>query len=129
MKQRIFWLILSIFPLFFIIFLFYEFLKKELEINYVSQLDQIFLLLSGAAFLMLSNLIIIQLIKPFYTGMVFIAWSLIKLMLVMGFFALYILPKDLNISNHFIYVLVITYLLYLAYELAFSILLIHSKKK
>jgi len=129
MKQKFLWLSLSIFPVFFLIFIIYEFLKTRLNPGHPELLDKLFLLLSAAALIMLTNLLIVQLIKPFYTGMVFMAWSMIKLMLIMGFFAFFILPLDIKISDTFVFILVILYLLYLGYELVFSLFLMNWKEK
>ena len=126
MKQRILWLILSIFPVFYLIFLFFQFLQHKLSPGNTELLNYLFLSLSGVSLLMLTNLLLVKLIKPYYTGITFMAWSMIKLMFIMGFFAVLIMPEDIRLSNEFIFVLMLTYLAYLGYELVFTLFLLQD---
>ncbi len=128
MNKKLSWLLTSIFPAFFLIFLFYQFLISQLPVNHSDVLNNLFIMLSGATFLMLTNLFLIQIFKPQYTGMTFLAWTMVKLMLVMGFFILFILPYDLKLTNNFIFVLVLTYFAYLAYELIFGVVLLSESR-
>ncbi len=128
MKSKIAWLVISIFPVFYLIFLLFQFLTSVFPVNHPDLLNQLFLYISALSFLMLLNLLLVYVIKPYYTGLVFMIWSMIKLMFIMGFFAFYILPDNLQITNHFVYILVIVYLTYLIYELIVSLLLLNFER-
>ncbi len=128
MSKKLSLLLVSVFPAFFLIFLFYEFLSENLPVKHPELLNNLFLLLSISALVMLTNLVLIHYFKPQYTGMTFMAWTMIKIMLVMGFFILFVLLEDIRLSDNFVFVLVITYFAYLGYELIFGVVLLSEEE-
>ena len=76
---------------------------------------------------MMSNIILFQLIKPKLVGFVFLAWSMLKIMLVMAYFVFFVMKKDIQLAHSTIYELVIIYMVYLFIEVFITTMLIKEK--
>ena len=124
MNKKILFLFVSIFPIIYLIYLLHQYLIGLFDISQLELSNHFFVLISGAGFIMLTNLVLAQALKPKITGFIFLAWSMLKIMLVLAYFAYFILPKDIQIQNSTIYDLVIIYSIFLFYEIAFSVSLI-----
>jgi len=81
-------------------------------------------ILSGLVFF---NIIIFQLIKPKIVGFVFLAWSMLKIMLVMAYFVFFIMQKNIHLANSTIYEFVTIYMIYLFFEVIFTVFILNQK--
>jgi len=125
-NKKMLFLFVSIFPVIYLIYLFHQYLLGLFNVTQLKLSNNFFVLISGAGFIMLTNLLLVQQLKPKMTGFVFLAWSMLKIMLVLAYFAFFILPKNIQIQNSTIYDLLIIYVVFLVYEVAFSIKLIEK---
>lgn len=101
-----------------------------IDVFAVSDIDfsnNFFQFISLLSITMLSNLIIFQLLKPKIVGFVFLAWSMLKIMLVMAYFVFFVMKKDVQLAHGTIYELVTIYMVYLFFEVVFGIFLIKEK--
>ena len=125
-NKKMLFLFVSIFPVIYLIYLFHQYLLGLFNVTQLKLSNNFFVLISGAGFIMLTNLLLVQQLKPKMAGFVFLAWSMLKIMLVLAYFAFFILPKNIQIQNSTIYDLLIIYVVFLVYEVAFSIKLIEK---
>ncbi len=113
-------LLISVYP----VFLFTEYIHQRLIIFFNVDNQQFvngffdFITLTTA--LMLTNIILVSLLKPKITGYVFLAWSMLKIMLVMAYFIFFVYGKDLQPDNNEILEIVSIYMIYLFYEVVFT---------
>ncbi len=83
--------------------------------------------ISAVSALMIFSLIVVQYLNKRYTGYTFLAWTFIKLMLVMGYFLVFVFQPGIHLSYNILYAIVSLYLMYLLYEVAFTIFLMKAK--
>ena len=87
---------------------------------------QFYYFISGVSALMLMNLILVHYLHKKYIGYTFLAWTMIKLMLVMGYFLAFVFQPGITLSHNVLYAVVSLYFAYLTYEVFFAILLIRK---
>ena len=87
--------------------------------------NRFYTFLTGVSFLMIINLLTVYIVKIKYVGYTFLAWSLLKLMLVMAYFVI-LMPK-ISLSNNEIYEIVTLYLIYLIYEVFLGVFLLKTE--
>jgi hypothetical protein len=87
--------------------------------------NRFYVYITGISLLMIINLLTVYIVKIKYVGYTFLAWSLLKLMLVMAYFVI-LIPK-VSLSNNEIYEIVSLYLIYLIYEVFLGVLLLKTK--
>ena len=85
---------------------------------------QFYYFISGVSALMLMNLVLINYLHKKYIGYTFLAWTMIKLMLVMGYFLVFVFQPGITLSHNTLYNIVSLYFAYLIYEVIFAVLLI-----
>jgi len=119
-------LLISIYPFFLLADYLHTRLITFFDIQNTEFVDDFYRFISLTTILMLSNILIVQYLKPKITGFVFLAWSMLKIMLVMAYFIFFVQGKDLNPANNDIFELVSMYLIFLLYEVVFTVLLIRS---
>jgi len=73
---------------------------------------------------MLINVLVIAIFKSRFIGYTFLIWSMLKVMLVMGFFIIFVLIPHLKLDNNVIFDIIILYFLYLIYEVLLSLALL-----
>ncbi len=76
---------------------------------------------------MIVNLLMVYLYKIKYVGYTFLIWSMLKIMLVMGFFIVFVLKPKLQIGNCVIFSVMSVYFMYLIYEVFFAMFLLKEK--
>ncbi len=84
---------------------------------------QFYYFISGVSALMLISLILVHHLHNKYTGYTFLAWAMIKLMLVMGYFLIFVFQPGIALSHNILYTIVSLYFSYLIYEVLFAVLL------
>jgi len=124
MQKKSIFLFLSIFPVFFLIYILHQYLLKLLDIKAVHLADNLVVFISSAGFVMLTNLLLVHFTKPKLTGFVFLAWSMLKIMLIIAYFVFFIFPLSIQVPDTVIYDLIIIYTLLLIYEVFFTIILV-----
>ncbi len=124
MNKKVLFLFLSIFPIFLLVYFVHQYLLQVFNITNIELANKFFVFILSAGFVMLTNMLLVQILKPKITGFVFLAWSMLKVILVMMYFALVILPQHIDLPNSVIYDMIIIYSLLLIYETVFSVLLI-----
>jgi len=87
---------------------------------------QFYYFISGVSALMLMNLVLVHYLHKKYVGYTFLAWTMIKLMLVMGYFLVFVFQPKITLSNNVLYTIVSLYLVYLIYEVFFAVLLMRK---
>jgi len=87
--------------------------------------NRFYFFLTAVSFLMIINLLTVYVFKIKFVGYTFLAWSMLKLMLVMAYFVI-LIPK-ISLSNNEIYEIVTLYLIYLFYEVFLGVLLLKTK--
>ncbi len=126
MRQSFTYLLLSIFPFFFLFYKVHEYLMHALVLKSPEFSSHFFTYISGISLMMLSNILLMRWLKPKYVGFTFLAWSMIKLMLVMAYFS-FINKFEINNAN--IIEMLIVYLLFLVYEVFFTVILLPKRIK
>ena len=117
-------------PVFFVLVYFlHQYLidvYSVVDIDFSNKFFQFITILSAV---MLSNILLMQLLKPKIVGLVFLAWSMLKIMLVMAYFVFFVMKKDIQLAHSTIYELVTIYMIYLLFEVVFGIFLIKNQEK
>ncbi|GEM_PF-6741575 len=126
--KKILLLLLSLPPILLIIYYVHLYLVDYFEVADTALATKFYLFITGVTILVITNLLLTYFLKHKYIGFVFLAWSMIKIMLVMGFFLAFVLKKKIAVSNNTIYDFVIIYMLYLFYEIIFATQLLSIKK-
>jgi len=127
MKKPVLLLILSIIPVFVLIFYLFQFFTGLLEVDNTDFAYQFYQFLTFVSGFMLLNVLGVYFIKPKFVGYTFLIWSMLKIMLVMGFFILFVLHPKLPLSNSVVFDIMILYALYLLYEVVFGVVLLQEK--
>ncbi len=127
MKKSVLFLILSIIPVFVLIFYLFQFFTGLLEVDNTDFAYQFYQFLTFVSGFMLLNVLGVYFIKPKFVGYAFLIWSMLKIMLVMGFFILFVLYPKLPLSNSVVFDIMILYALYLLYEVVFGVVLLQEK--
>ena len=70
---------------------------------------------------MLMNLVLVHYLHKKYIGYTFLAWTMIKLMLVMGYFLVFVFQPGITLSNNVLFSIVSLYFTYLIYEVVFAV--------
>jgi len=87
---------------------------------------QFYYFISGISALMLMNLVLVHYLHKKYIGYTFLAWTMIKLMLVMGYFLVFVFQPGISLSHNILYAIVSVYFAYLIYEVFFAVLLMRK---
>ncbi len=124
--RKLIWTI-SIIPIFYAAYLLHVYLLNFFDIQNIKLANNIFDYLIGISALMLVSLLITDWLKPKITGFVFLVWSMLKIILIMLYFILFIIPRDIKVSNAVVFDFMIIYAFLLIYEVIFSIQLIQKK--
>ncbi len=124
--RKLTWTI-SIIPIFFAAYLLHIYLVDFFDIQNKKLANNIFDYLIGISALMLVSLLITNWLKPKITGFVFLVWSMLKIILIMLYFILFIIPHNIKVSNAVVFDFMIIYAFLLIYEVIFSIQLIQKK--
>ena len=119
---------LSIIPVFLIIYFLHSFLLDFFQVKNHDFAYNFYVFLTGIALLMLTSMLGVSFVQPKYTGFTFLAWSMIKIMLVMAYFVWFVLKPDVKLQNPVIYNIVTLYMLYLFYEVIFAVILLKENK-
>jgi len=128
MQKKSIFLFLSIFPVFFLIYILHQYLLKLFDIKAIDLANNLVAFISFAGFVMLTNLLLVYLIKPKLTGFVFLAWSMLKIMLIIAYFVFFIFPRSIQVPDGVVYDLIFIYTLLLIYEVFFTIILVKKIK-
>jgi len=128
MLSKVFRYLLLSFVVFIGIYFIHQELIKLLNIDKQEFVNRFYFYITVVSFLMLVNMFMVYVIKHKYVGYTFLAWSMLKLMLVMGYFVMFVLVPKISLSNTEIYEIVGIYLLYLIYEVFLGILLLKPLK-
>ena len=118
---------LLILPFFYFVYQLHLYLIDIFNVSDIDFSNNFFQFISILTALMLLNIILFQLIKPKIVGFVFLAWSMLKIMLVMAYFVFFVMKKDIQLAHSTIYELVTIYMVYLFFEVVFGIILIKEK--
>ena len=89
--------------------------------SFVSRFYRLITLISAV---MAINLLVVAIIKSNFIGYTFLIWSMLKVMLVMGFFIIFVLMPHLKLDNNVIFDIISLYFLYLFYEVTLSLALL-----
>jgi hypothetical protein len=111
---------------FVVIYFVQQGLVKLFCIENTSFVDKFYNYITGISVLMIVNLLTVYVIKTKYVGYTFLAWSLLKLILVMAYFV--ILMPNASLLNNEIYEIVSLYLIYLIYEVFLGTILLKPQK-
>jgi len=121
--------VLRFFLISLLVFVAIYFIQQELiklfSVENSGFVKRFYTFLTGVSFLMIINLLTVYIVKIKYVGFTFLAWSLLKLILVMAYFVI-LMPK-ISLSNNEIYEIVALYLIYLIYEVFLGIFLLKTK--
>ena len=128
MQKKSIFLFLSIFPVFFLIYILHQYLLKFFDIKAIDLANNLVAFISFAGFVMLTNLLLVHFIKPKLTGFVFLAWSMLKIMLIIAYFVFFIFPRSIQVPDGVVYDLIFIYTLLLIYEVFFTIILVKKIK-
>jgi len=112
---------------FITVFFLHQYLMNVFNIENRDVVWQFYYFITGVSGLMISNLFLIQAVKKKYTGFVFLAWSMIKLMLVMAFFLYFVYKPKIFLSDNAIFDMVILYMTFLIIEVLLTIFLLKQK--
>ena len=118
---------LLILPFFYFIYQLHLYLIDVFNVSDIDFSNDFFQFISILSALMLLNIILFQFIKPKIVGFVFLAWSMLKIMLVMAYFVFFVMKKDIQLAHSTIYELVSIYMVYLFFEVVFGVMLIKEK--
>jgi len=110
---------------FVVIYFIHQELIKLFSVENSGFVNRFYNFITSVSFLMIINLLTVYIFKIKYVGFTFLAWSLLKLMLVMAYFVI-IMPK-ISLSNNEIYEIVVLYLIYLIYEVFLGVFLLKTK--
>jgi hypothetical protein len=114
-------------PFFYFVYQLHLYLIDVFNVTDIDFSNDFFQFISILSALMLLNIILFQLIKPKIVGFVFLAWSMLKIMLVMAYFVFFVMKKDIQLAHSTIYELVSIYMVYLFFEVVFGVMLIKEK--
>jgi len=109
------------------VFFIHPGLKSFFKVSNAPVVDHFFQFITAVTILMIVNLLSVYVIKVRLVGYTFLAWSLLKLMLVMGYFVYFIWGKKQVLSNNDLYEMVTIYFLYLFFEVIFGAMLLQKK--
>jgi cytochrome c oxidase assembly factor CtaG len=110
----------AIFYLNTFIMLFY----KVQNIKFVWQFYEFLTLVSS---LMMLSVVLVYIFKTKYVGYTFLSWSMLKLMLVMGFFIIFVLRPKLPLNNADVFAIISLYFSYLIFEVLMGVYLLKEK--
>jgi hypothetical protein len=125
--KKAFLFTLLILPFFYFVYQLHLYLIDVFNVSDIDFSNDFFQFISILTALMLLNIILFQLIKPKIVGFVFLAWSMLKIMLVMAYFVFFVMKKDIQLAHSTIYELVSIYMVYLFFEVVFGVMLIKEK--
>jgi hypothetical protein len=125
--KKAFLFTLLILPFFYFVYQLHLYLIDVFNVTDIDFSNDFFQFISILSALMLLNIILFQLIKPKIVGFVFLAWSMLKIMLVMAYFVFFVMKKDIQLAHGTIYELVSIYMVYLFFEVVFGVMLIKEK--
>ena len=128
MKQTLI-LVLSIIPVFVFIYFFQFFLGDYFQVNNKKFTGDFYIFITATALLMLLSLLFSDVYRPKYTGFVFLAWSMLKIILVMAYFVWFVMRLNLQLDNNSIFYIVSLYLFYLFYEVIFTVILLRKNNR
>jgi len=121
-------LVVSILPVFVLIYFLHPVLLDFYQVNNRIFAASFYIFLTGIALLMLTSMLGVSFVNSKYTGFTFLAWSMIKIMLVMAYFVWFVLKPGVKLQNPVIYDIVTLYILYLFYEVIFAVILLKKNK-
>ena len=122
-------LAVSIIPVFILIYFLHLFFMDLYGVDNTDFVTSFYVFITGIALLMLSSMLGVSFVNAKYTGFTFLAWSLLKIMLVMAYFVWFVLKPDVKLPNPVIYDIVTLYMLYLFYEVIFAVILLKENQK
>jgi len=125
--KKAFLFTLLILPFFYFVYQLHLYLIDVFNVTDIDFSNDFFQFISFLSALMLLNIILFQFIKPKIVGFVFLAWSMLKIMLVMAYFVFFVMKKDIQLAHSTIYELVSIYMVYLFFEVVFGVMLIKEK--
>ncbi len=125
--KKAFLFTLLILPFFYFVYQLHLYLIDVFNVTDIDFSNDFFQFISILSALMLLNIILFQFIKPKIVGFVFLAWSMLKIMLVMAYFVFFVMKKDIQLAHSTIYELVSIYMVYLFFEVVFGVMLIKEK--
>ena len=106
----------------------HPFLIQFFKVEKVDFVQNFYHFITAVTLLMLLNLVTVNYFKPQLTGYMFLAWSMLKIMLVMGYFVVFVLIPKRQINNAAVFDIAALYFLYLFFEVIFTVFLLHSRK-
>ena len=113
-------LLISVYPVFLLTGYIHRQLITFFNVDNQQFVNGFFDFITLTTALMLTNIVLVSLLKPKITGYVFLAWSMLKIMLVMAYFIFFVYGKDLHPGNNEILEIVSIYMIYLFYEVVFT---------
>jgi len=125
--KRLLFAALSLVPVFILIYYIQLFFLDFYQVKNTVFASDFYVFITGIALLMLSSLLATAYFSPKYTGFMFLAWSMLKIMLVMAYFVWFVLRPGLAIGNQSILYIVSLYMLYLLYEVLVGVYLLQQK--
>ncbi len=124
MNKNNIYLFLSVIILFVLTYFLNYFFIEIFNVKNTAFVWHFYFFISGVTAIMLLSLIFIFNYNSRYTGHTFIIWTMIKLMAVMVFFLIFVFEPDVSLKNNVLYNIAGLYILYLIYEVFFTISLI-----
>jgi len=119
-------LFFSLLPFFLFVYFLQPFLIRIFKVENVDFVFDFYYFITGVSLFMLLNLIVVFYFKNKFTGYVFLIWTMLKIMLVMAYFIVFVLHPKIHIDNSVVFAIMSTYFLYLIYEVVFGVLLLKS---
>ncbi len=108
------------------IYLLHPIFMRLYKVNQPDFVQNFYVFLTTVSLAMLLNIILVYNLKPKFTGYTFLVWSMLKIMLVMGYFIVFVLRPQLQLSHSDIFDIMTLYFLYLIYEVIFGIVLLQK---
>ena len=124
MKRKQLYLFLSVVLLFIVTYFLNSFFIEIYCVENKAFVWQFYYFISGVTAIMLLSLVLIFFFNNRYTGHTFIAWTMIKLMAVMAYFLIFVFERDITLERSVLFNIVSLYLVYLVYEVFFTVLLL-----
>ena len=109
------------------VFFIHPELNTFFEVTNPSVVNHFFQFITAVTILIIFNLLSVYVIKVRYVGYTFLAWSLLKLMLVIGYFVYFFWGENQELSNNDLYEMVVIYFLYLFFEVLLGAMLLQRK--
>ncbi len=121
-----FFLFFSTLPFFLLVYFLQPVFIRIFKVENTGFVMDFYYFITGVSLFMLFNVIVVFYVKRKLTGYVFLIWTMLKIMLVMAYFIIFVLHPKVSIDNSVVFAIMATYFLYLIYEVIFGVLLLNK---